>query len=79
ARLDAAVRRRLEVERARLGAGAGRLLTLSPLQVLARGFSLTTTADDQVLRDAAAVEPGDLVHTRLERGALEAVVVRIHP
>lgn len=79
ARLTAAARQPLERARAQLAAGAGKLASLSPLEVLARGYSLTTAADDSVLRDASTLREGDLVHTRLAKGALESVVVRVHP
>ena len=55
---------------------AASLDALSPLKVLARGYAITTDANGQVLRDAAAVAEGDRVHVRLERGALECVVDR---
>jgi len=55
---------------------AGRLATLSPLAVLSRGYAVCWTADRRaILRDAAAVEPGERVHVRLGRGALDCTVV----
>jgi exodeoxyribonuclease VII large subunit len=55
----------------RLRAAAGRLDTLSPLSVLARGFALCWNADRSVLlRDARAVTAGDEVHVQLQHGAL---------
>jgi len=44
--------------------------------VLARGYSLTQRASDgQILRDAAALRAGDVVRTRLHRGAFTAQVL----
>jgi exodeoxyribonuclease VII large subunit len=48
---------------------------LSPLAVLTRGYSITQTEDGKVLRDAAAVKPGDKLNIRLERGKLNAEVL----
>ncbi|MCX6998348.1 MAG: exodeoxyribonuclease VII large subunit [Kiritimatiellaeota bacterium] len=50
------------------------LNALSPLAVLARGFSLTRTADGRILRDAAAAPVGTRLETRLARGRLESQV-----
>ena len=43
---------------------AASLHALSPLQVLSRGFSLTQTADGNVLRDARQVATGDMLIKR---------------
>ena len=64
-----AMRNRLQVSRARLDAAAARLDALSPLAVLARGYSLTQRlADGRVIRDAAELTPGDRIATRFARG-----------
>ncbi len=50
---------------------AAALESLSPLNVLARGYSLTTRADGRtVVRDAAAVDDGERLVTRLARGRI---------
>jgi exodeoxyribonuclease VII large subunit len=49
---------------------AGRLESLSPLNVLSRGYSLTRTPDGLVIRDAATVQPGDRLVTRLANGSV---------
>lgn len=69
------------VERARskLAAAAGRLESLSPLNVLARGYSLTRTPDGRVLFDSAGVRPGDVVRTRLARGEVVSRVEQVQP
>ena len=51
-----------------------RLELLSPYSVLERGYSLTTDASGEVLRDASAVRPGDMIVTRLCRGEIRSVV-----
>jgi exodeoxyribonuclease VII large subunit len=48
---------------------AGRVDSLSPLGVLARGYSLTTrAADDHLIEDAATLAPGDQIKTRFAHG-----------
>lgn len=53
-----------------------RLDALSPLGVLARGYSLTTTGE-RVLMSTEQVEVGDLIRVRLKDGALDATVSEI--
>ena len=64
-------------ERQRLEAAAGRLQALSPLAVLARGYSITRDAAGRIVRDAAAVTPGDPIEVLLARGRLQARVERV--
>jgi exodeoxyribonuclease VII large subunit len=73
-RLQRAGRQRFQRSRERLDATAARLESVSPLGVLARGYSLTQTDAGDVLRDAAAVRPGDRVRTRLHHGRIVAKV-----
>lgn len=74
-----AAARHLERGRGRLQAAAGRLEALSPLGVLARGYSLTRTLDGQVVRGHDEVRPGDTVEVLLQRGALDCRVLRGRP
>ena len=61
--------------RDRLQAQAARLETLSPLNVLARGYSLTRReADETVVRSPEQVRPGDLLLTRLQHGQIRSRV-----
>lgn len=75
ARLHRAARSSLTREADRLAAVAARLDTLSPLNVLARGYSLTRTADGRVVRAAAEVAPGDRLVTRVASGEIVSRVV----
>lgn len=53
----------------RLESAAARLESLSPLGVLARGYSLTQHGDaGRVVRDAADLRPGEIITTRFARG-----------
>ena len=68
---------RLHDAGARVGQLAGRLDTLSPLKVLARGYAVCWNEDrTRVIRDASDVAPGDTVHVNLSRGAIAAKVSR---
>jgi exodeoxyribonuclease VII large subunit len=56
---------------------AGRLDTLSPLAVLARGYAVCWNADrTQIIRSAESVAPGDRVRVSLHQGELDCDVVR---
>jgi exodeoxyribonuclease VII large subunit len=67
----------LETARARLGLAVASLDALSPLAVLQRGYSITETADGQLLRDAGSVSRGDKVGVRLSRGRIAARVEEV--
>lgn len=78
-RLHRLMQQQLDRAGDRLQAHAGRLESLSPLNVLARGYSLTRRLDDHlVVRSADQVEPGERILTRLQQGEIisrvEAVV-----
>jgi exodeoxyribonuclease VII large subunit len=53
---------------------AGRLDALSPLRVLARGYSVTFDANGHVVTRAAQVAPGDRLRVRLHEGEVSATV-----
>ena len=53
------------------------LKALSPLAVLERGFSLTSTADGKIIRDAAKAPVGTTLKTRLAHGNLESQVTAV--
>ena len=77
-RLNGSGARVLTRQHERLSAYAGRLDALSPLNVLARGYSLTQTLDGKLLRDAAAVRIGDTLVSRLHRGRVESIATAIN-
>ncbi|HVO25827.1 MAG TPA: exodeoxyribonuclease VII large subunit [Candidatus Margulisiibacteriota bacterium] len=61
---------RLRLARQQLRGGAERLQALSPLAVLARGYSITRRADTgAVVRDASSLQAGDCLHLTLARGS----------
>ena len=70
-RLGRAVRRRLQESKQRLAAQAAQLESLSPLNVLARGYSLTRREGDRaVVRDPEQVRPGERIVTRVHKGRI---------
>jgi exodeoxyribonuclease VII large subunit len=70
-RLRRAVRQQLRQASERLQSHAARLETLSPLNVLSRGYSLTRREADQVIvRHAQQVLPGDRLLTDVQHGRI---------
>jgi exodeoxyribonuclease VII large subunit len=78
ARALRAVRGLLRDARQRTDTAAGRLESLSPLAVLARGYSLTQRVDDsRVIRSAAELSPGQQIRTRFASGRAVSRVEQI--
>jgi exodeoxyribonuclease VII large subunit len=73
-RLKVFARRGLAERRHRFVGLAGRLDALSPLRVLARGYSVAFDSRGHALRDAAQVTPGESIRVRLHEGELQAEV-----
>lgn len=79
-RLGRGIRGRLEKARERLGAFAAQLDSLSPLNVLGRGYSLTRKEVDQaVVRHPEEVQPGDRLVTIVQHGWLVSRVEQTQP
>ncbi len=78
-RLGRGMRALLEIRKRRAEALAGQLQSLSPLNVLARGYSLTRTWPEQrLVHRADQVQPGNAVEVLLANGRLVARVEEIH-
>jgi len=74
-RMQRALKQRLKQMRARLDAQAGHLQSLSPLNVLGRGYSLTRKeADGTLVRSAIEVKPGEMLLTHLQYGQIRSRV-----
>ena len=58
---------KLEQSKMALAANAGKLSALSPLQTLARGYSITLK-DDKPITDIHKVKKGDKIYTKLTNG-----------
>lgn len=78
ARTNRAMRQAVQRAKQRLAALAGQLETLSPLQVLGRGYSLTRReSDNAVVRSAEQVQPGDWLVTIVEQGRIVSRVEEV--
>jgi exodeoxyribonuclease VII large subunit len=74
-RTGRAIKQRLLQTGTRLDTQASRLHNLSPLNVLARGYSLTRKEKDRVLvRDETQVKPGDVLVTQVQNGQIRSRV-----
>ncbi|MCC9658709.1 exodeoxyribonuclease VII large subunit [Rhodopirellula halodulae] len=69
-----AIRRRLEVAQARLATVAAAQSALSPLAVLARGYSVTQNEKGEVVRSADDIQIGDQLRTRVSSGEIRSTV-----
>jgi exodeoxyribonuclease VII large subunit len=76
-RLHNAVHASVGNPRQRLQLAATALKSISPLATLQRGYAIVTdTKSGDIVRDAATVNTGDEVDTRLARGSIRARVLR---
>jgi exodeoxyribonuclease VII large subunit len=57
----------------------GRLETLSPLQVLARGYAIATREDGRAVRTSDDVRAGDAIRVRVHEASIDTQVVRVEP
>jgi exodeoxyribonuclease VII large subunit len=64
--------------RARLEQAAAQLSALSPLSILRRGYSLIFDTEGTLVKDAAQLSPGEIIHARLARGTADARVESAH-
>jgi exodeoxyribonuclease VII large subunit len=68
----------LAVRREQLAALISRLRLLSPDNVLARGYSITTdAATGQVIRNPQQTQPGQALRTRVQHGEFGSVVAEV--
>ncbi|WP_436856720.1 exodeoxyribonuclease VII large subunit [Citrobacter tructae] len=73
-RLAENIRARLSMTRERFGNAVTHLEAVSPLSTLARGYSVTSSADGKVLKKTKQVQPGDTLTTRVSDGWVESEV-----
>ncbi|MHB1458351.1 MAG: exodeoxyribonuclease VII large subunit [Armatimonadota bacterium] len=68
-------RKQLSSSEGRLGALSGRLISLSPLNVLSRGYSVLRRGDGTVIRSVNDVINGECTHTLISDGTLISKVI----
>jgi len=71
--------RRLDPDERHLDAVAERVRLLDPVNTMARGWSITRTADGRVVRSVAALQPGDLIVTTVADGTAHSRVEETAP
>jgi exodeoxyribonuclease VII large subunit len=76
ARLTGAARQQIGQRRARLEQAAARLVALSPLNILERGYALVFDAAGSIVKDASKLAAGDEISARVARGTFAATVKR---
>ncbi|MDE5569310.1 MAG: exodeoxyribonuclease VII large subunit, partial [Ruminococcus sp.] len=75
-RAESAVNRRIDRAESQLIEKIGRLESLSPLKVMARGYSLVYN-DKLLVRNSADLSEGDTLVIRFDKGSAEAEVKKI--
>ena len=78
-RLDRAVSTQRERAEKEVSALAAQLQSLSPLNVLARGYSVTLDQEGQAIEAATELKVGQKITTRLRQGAVLSEVVSVAP
>jgi len=73
-RLGSAAARRRHTADARLRSTAARLDSLSPMRVLGRGYAVAFARDGTIIRDVGAIQPGEPITVRVERGQMDCTV-----
>ncbi len=77
-RLVTAGKHIVQLERERLVGIANQLDSTSPLRVLSRGYSLTTTAgDDKLIKSTEGLTAGQMLKTRLFHGSVVSSVIEV--
>lgn len=77
-RLTRVIQQILQQQKGRLQLLARALDTVSPLQTLQRGFSITQTEEGQLITQSTQVTPGDRILTTLKSGRVSSIVERIN-
>jgi len=77
-RLNLNITHALSTEREKLSGIAGKLESLSPLNVLKRGYTITTKQEDnKSLRDIKNLSKGDKIKTNLSKGSIISEILSI--
>ena len=73
-RLKLSLQNRLKQKAAQLAQSSRSLSNISPLNTLARGYSITYDAASAVIKNSAQVEVGSKISSRLDKGRIESTV-----
>lgn len=76
-RLERAMQQQLQKKKTELGAGMRLLNSVSPLEVLSRGYSITRKTDGTVVRDTKELKAGDEIETLIRSGTLTSTVTGV--
>ena len=76
-RLRSAQQSKLQASRQRFVRVTAALDAMSPLKVLSRGYSMVTSEDGAIIREARSVSEGQTIHIELCSGSLRAAVTQI--
>ena len=76
-RLKQAQQQQLKQHTLRVAQLSGQLNTVSPLATLARGYSITFDAKQQVVTDSRQLKTGDKVAVKLAKGGFDAEIVKL--
>lgn len=74
-RLNAAMGNRLRLRRGKVEGTIQLLSSLSPLQVIGRGYSLTFLEDGSILKSADQAVPGAILETQIQNGKIRSKVL----
>jgi len=75
ARLNQAIQHQLQQANNSLALQASRLDSVSPLNVLARGYSITKTQQGKVVKSVGQIKTGDVLVTELVDGSIESQII----
>ena len=77
-RMGQVVNRYLERRESEIAVFAGRLHAISPLSVLARGYSVTENEQGEIVKSVKELAVGEKIKTRLGSGAVESQITELH-
>ncbi|WP_276755132.1 exodeoxyribonuclease VII large subunit [Pseudoalteromonas marina] len=75
ARLDQAIQQQLQQANNSLALQASKLDSVSPLNVLARGYSITKTQQGKVVKSVGQIKAGDVLVTELVDGSIKSTAL----
>lgn len=77
-RMGQVVNRYLERRESEIAVFAGRLHAISPLSVLARGYSVTENEQGEIVKSVKELAVGEKIKTRLGSGRVESQITELH-